>query len=300
MALLCALNELKYELGLTLGVAHYNHRLRPSADGDQEFVEDVARRLNVPCYSARSRSLHQKSKGSLEERARKERLHFFKKITEKHDFNSVALAHHRDDLAETVLMRIIRGSGLQGLRAMRAESVIDGLRVKRPFLMIARPSIIEYLNARRVTYREDPSNQDTNFTRNKIRHELMPLLAGEYNANINESLVNIGLQAQEDFEYLSVQCQKAFKRISHVSSSGKKVSIDVVAYSRLPVTIRKMIIRRCYEHLKGDTNRLTSSHVQQVLEMNLLDSVAPRINLPAGVVVKRQNQKLHFSRTNST
>ncbi len=184
VGLLTILNELKHELGISLIVAHYNHQLRKDSKLDQALVQQYAEKLNLPFVTENSKKLRKNSKGSLEDLARQERLKFFNKISLRFKTRVIALAHTQDDLAETVLMRLIRGSGLYGLRAILPKRTIQGMSVIRPLLEISKKEILAYLKIKKIPFKEDSTNRQKIYFRNLVRLELLPLLKKKYNPNI--------------------------------------------------------------------------------------------------------------------
>ena len=171
-ALLWMLHGLRERLGIErLGILHVNHGLRGSeSDEDETFVTRMAQQLNAPFFIKKlaGRSLHDRG---IEEWARRERYDFFRRIKEREGFARIATGHTADDQAETVLMRLVRGSGLRGLRGILPERC-DG--VVRPLLPLRKHEIIAWLQKKEIQFRNDASNQDCSFRRNMIRHEVLP------------------------------------------------------------------------------------------------------------------------------
>jgi tRNA(Ile)-lysidine synthase len=175
VALLGALVELASREALQLTVLHVNHALRSEADQEQQLVEDLCRRWQLPCVVKTLTPL-QGRKG-IEAWARAERYQFFQQAKEQYSLDAVALAHNRDDQAETVLFRLLRGTGrrgLTGIPAKRDDWVI------RPLLSCSRQEVLAYIATKHLPYATDASNSDLRYTRNKIRHVLLPLLEREF------------------------------------------------------------------------------------------------------------------------
>src|SRR3989339_2008737 len=187
IALLYCLLALKEEYRLTLHIAHLNHMLRPKDSvKDAEFVRLLAKKLGLAC-AIKKVNLKGLKKGSLEEAARKARLDFFLDTAKRIKADKIALGHTLDDQAETVLMRLLRGSGLLGLSGILPKRDILGFTVIRPLLGIKRKEIENFLKAKRIIPRVDASNLDQAYFRNRIRHKLLPGLE-KYNPNIKEVL----------------------------------------------------------------------------------------------------------------
>lgn len=295
IALLNLLYELRHDLGVRLHVAHYNHRWRDDADDDAAFVRHHARQRKIPCTVGQARARASKSDtGSLEEKARLARLTFFKKILLKTKADRLALAHTRDDLAETVLMRIIRGTGLQGLRAIQPQRTVDEMTVIRPLLGFTKKDLLAYLKKHRLEFREDPTNHDPQFLRNRVRGELLPLLRRKYNPQIDEILVNLNDTVAEDFAFLSEATADCFGRVCRKNRTGTQIALDLDGYRAEPPALRRMLLRQIYKELNGNTRQLTRAHVQTVVQT--LDSADknPSVTWPGGITITRSSATVTF------
>ena len=188
IALLYALEALHHDFGLQLFVAHLNHGLRPESIPEQAYVKELAKKLGLPLFT---KTVHlQKIKGSLEEKAREARIAFLVDTTKKVNAHAIALGHHQDDLAETILMRMIRGTGPMGIKCILPKRTIQGITFIRPLLETNRCAIEKFLKTRKIRFYVDASNLDTQFLRNKIRHHLIPLLEKNYNPSIKKTLIH--------------------------------------------------------------------------------------------------------------
>jgi len=293
IALTSILHSLQYELGLQLHIAHYNHKLRRSSDADQKFVEQFAQNLNIPyTVEAWERGISF-PKGSLEELARKKRLNFFTCLAKKKCAQAVALAHTENDQAETVLMRILRGSGLQGLRAMLPLKVIQNTLFVRPLLEIKRKDIEGYLTKHNISFRTDSTNKQTKFFRNKVRLKLLPLLQNEYNLNIREVLVNYSDSVSVDYEYLEQQTRKLFNRIIK-KKTQKQLQIGLKLFLKQHKSLRRLFIRQCIEFLKGDRNRVTLTHMKEIEDMLENRPIGTVVHLPENVCLKKGQEVLYL------
>jgi len=210
VALLLALHELSTHgegptrtahLAIAPVVAHLNHGLRPgAADEDQAFVEDLARRLGLPCEVGRAdvRAEAESLGVGIEEAARHARRSFLAGVARRRGARWVALAHHADDRAETVLFHILRGTGVEGLAALgpRAPLLLEeGIEIVRPLIDVPRRLILGYLESCGQAYREDETNRTDAHTRNRLRHELLPLLRNEFNPQVDDALLRLADQA---------------------------------------------------------------------------------------------------------
>ncbi|NBO90879.1 MAG: tRNA lysidine(34) synthetase TilS [Planctomycetia bacterium] len=202
VALLCGLTA----LSPNLLVAHLNHQLRPEADADASFVADLAASLNVPFVSG-SLDIRRLAAGqNLEAVARRERYAWLTSVAQAHRLPLVATGHTAGDQAETVLHRLLRGTGLDGLRGIAARRrLAEGIDLVRPLLTVSRSDILSYLAERNQPARHDATNDQTTLTRNRIRHLLLPLLARDYNPRIEKILAGLAAQAEETFSSIETQ-----------------------------------------------------------------------------------------------
>ncbi|MCM8775098.1 MAG: tRNA lysidine(34) synthetase TilS [Candidatus Omnitrophica bacterium] len=237
--------------GWEIGLLHFNHGLRRRAAGqDEAFVKRLARRFRVPFYTGRSQvlKLARRDHESLEEAARKARYDFFSKAATDHEISKVALGHTQNDQAETVLMRVLQGTGLRGLSGIR-EVVRDGkLTFIRPLLNFTRQEILDYLHDQRIFYREDRSNRSLRFLRNRIRKKLLPHLQREFNPQVVAALARIPVIVAEENEALDQFAEKAWDKIL---KTRKRSRIDLrrKAFLALPSCLQFRIIDQALKRL---------------------------------------------------
>ena len=271
-------------LGLHLVVAHVNHGLRGAeADADERFVRGLAERYGVPVETTRTdvRALGRQRRLSLEEAGREARYAFLEAVAGQYGAVRIALAHHRDDQAETVLMRLIRGAGVDGLSGMRPRSG-DG-RYVRPLLYVTREAIVGYLRRKGLAWQEDASNLDQRFLRNRVRHELLPLLAS-YNPTIAERLAATAESLAADGELLE---RLTAERHAVCRRDGTGEGLVVSFLRREPDGIRLRLYRRAIAAVKGDLRRLAHRHLQAIDRIVLAARPNAELVLPDGVRVTR-------------
>lgn len=239
VALLSLLLGVREQYALDLIVAHLNHNLRgESSDGDEEFVRHLAKRLGTEFISEKiSAGEVAARRGSLENWARKRRYGFLSKAAATACAQRVAVGHTMSDQAETLLMRLLRGSGTLGLSAMPYQS---GLFI-RPLLSIERREVVEYLEVRGIAWREDASNQDTQFLRNRLRQEMIPNLRDRYNPRIVPLLAGTAAILREETEALQFYASEVFDREAVVA--GQRVIWDLKKLLSFPVGLQKRLIR---------------------------------------------------------
>ncbi len=295
LALLHALCQLRDEHGLRLAGAHLNHRLRGAeSDADAEFTAKMFARLSIPytLESADVAAYRRKHGLSLEDAARRVRYTFLAATAARHDAHAVALGHTADDQAETVLMHIIRGSGLTGLRGMQTldHRNINGdtVAIFRPLLGVSRSQTQAYCHALGLHPRMDASNLSAEFTRNRIRLELLPLLE-QFNPSIREALIRLAGNTTQDSDYIMAQVDDAWRETARLTQAaggaaiGNMITLDTLALSRRHAAIRRYTLRRAVEAVAG-----SAAHISQrnILDMMRLTAAPPgkSLNLPNGLL----------------
>jgi tRNA(Ile)-lysidine synthase len=199
VALLRAMAALKTCGAGRLYVAHFNHKLREEAEDDKQFVMDLCELLGVGCKLGCGNIARMAAEAGegIEAAARRARRHFLQKVAGEVGARFVVTAHTADDQAETILHRIVRGTGIAGLAGIARSRRLGHATLLRPLLSVRRSELREYLDNIGQSFREDSSNADRRFTRNRIRHELLPLLAQQYNSGVADALLHLGCLAAE-------------------------------------------------------------------------------------------------------
>jgi tRNA(Ile)-lysidine synthase len=283
VALLAALAELSTELRVELCVLHFNHHLRADADADQECVETVAAALGVPCVVGDSESLH--GGGNLEERAREQRYAFFTRAASRHGCARVATGHTADDQAETVLMRLLRGAGADGLAGI--PPVRDGFII-RPLLECRRQQVLEFLETRGLPYRADASNFDRRHLRNRVRHEVLPLLSS-INPRLPQTLPAMARVWAAEAAYLN---EEADRRATQ--ATGSDGSLAVAAISGAPAALQPRVVRAWLRGERGDLRRIEATHVRAVVTLATGSRCNAVTRLPGNSSVVREYERLYL------
>jgi tRNA(Ile)-lysidine synthase len=289
VALLYILNNLKNELKISLHAAHLDHMLRRGSSKDREFVERFCAKLRVPltCGQINVRAMAQK--GSVEEIARNARLGFLFKVARKVKGTRIALGHHLDDQAETVLMRILRGTGLYGLGGMLPEKEIKGFKIIRPLIEVRRKEIGAFLRQKRLKPILDTSNLQNVYFRNKIRNKLFPFLEREFSRTIKEVLSRLAETSAVDYEFLNACAQRSLRAVTK-----SKCQIHLKKFSRLHLSLQRLVLRLSVAKLKGDLRRLTFKHLQEIEDLILNRPVHSIVDLPQGVSVIKKRATIAF------
>lgn len=239
-ALLLLLHNLSEQLGCVLAVAHFNHRLRgEQSDADEEFVRGLAERLRWAFHVERAdvRSAAQLARANQESKARELRYQFFQSLLDTGEGDRVAVGHTADDQAETVLHRLLRGAGTRGLTGI--YPVVEG-KIIRPLFEVRRAALREWLEASHEPWREDPSNQDLGYSRNRIRHQLLPLLT-EFNPRVVETLAHTAEIAREEESFWQEYLQPILAAGTRIE--GKKVRVDLDSLRQAPPAVSNRVLR---------------------------------------------------------
>jgi len=287
------------ELRWELHVAHLHHGLRGrAADDDAAFVQALARRLGLAFHIERVRIPAEvaASGGSLEEVARHHRYAFLERVALKTGSDCVAVGHHADDDAETILHRICRGTGMRGLAGMRDSRPIQpGSRVRlvRPFLQQRRATIEALCQERHIEFRTDSTNRATDFTRGRIRNAVLPMLREQLNPNVTEALLRLGEQARWLETYLQDAATRTFESLV-VSDHPDRIVLNTHGLLSKQRVIQAEVIRRTVSLLPGGEQDLSFAHVDAVLRLAADRTSGKEVHLPGAVVVRKVYDRLEF------
>ncbi len=285
--------------GLRLHAAHLNHQLRGAeADADAAFVADLAARWGVPYTVGRAdvAALAERAGLSLEEAARQARYAFLADVARTAGAGVIATGHNADDQAETVLMHLLRGSGVAGLRGMLpvtglseyrlagyADLAQSGhpLRLVRPLLEIPRADILAYCEHEGLAFRFDRSNEDTTFYRNRLRHELLPVLE-TYNPAIRIVLARTAEVLAGDYEVLAAELARAWARVTRPAAPGE-VQFDRPAWVSLPVGLQRALVREAVHRLRSHLRNINWEHIERAVRMGREGRPGQAATLAAGL-----------------
>ena len=283
---LCLLDCL-WRLGYAVIVAHFNHGLRPEAGAEAEAVRRTTERMGVPFVQeqANVRRFQEESHLSLEEAARTLRYRFLFEQAHTSSAQAVAVGHTADDQVETVLMHLLRGAGSAGLRGMRYRSLpnawSDTIPLARPLLGVWRSQVMETIAQRGLEPVMDPSNQDTTFYRNRLRHELIPYLQG-YNPRIKDVLWRTAEVLGEEYAVLEENVEKAWDNCMTMQSPGA-ISFDPTALRAQPAGIQRMLMRRAVSLLQPGLRDVDFASVERALKFLASPLRSGKSDLAAGL-----------------
>jgi tRNA(Ile)-lysidine synthase len=305
VALLRLLYDLREELELRLEVAHLQHGIRgEEAQEDAQFVAELAARLGLPFHQKEVNLRKIKSaagKGNLEALARAERYRFFAAVARERKLGKIATAHTRDDQAETVLMWLLRGSGLKGLGGMPPMHQLDGTNIDsascdsascpvviRPLLGVSRAEIEEYLNEKHLTFRIDRSNQDPSYLRNWIRLKLVPQLKEKMDRNLPSRLAQQAELIRDEEQFLEQLTHAELDRIR--TPEG----IDREALLKYNKALQRRLLRLWIESMRGHLRGLDFQHVEALLSLIADGPPQGRLSIPGGWQLVKEYETLRF------
>jgi tRNA(Ile)-lysidine synthase len=287
VVLLYMLQRFSGPLGFTLSAVHINHHLRgEESDGDERWVRALADDLGIELQVFHEPVTD--SSGNLEQAARDARRRVYGRLLAG-GAARVALGHTRSDQAETVLFRLLRGTGLKGLCGMQWVTP-DGL--VRPLLGLSRQEIRRWARANSIEWREDSSNTDLRFSRNYLRHDLLPRIESHINPEAETALARMAGMAQAEEEYWEGVIAPLFHALVRRATCGYLVNL--AHFNMQPPAVKRRLLRRAFEGLKGDLRNLDSAHVDAVLGICRTEAGHDRVVIP-GVDALRSFSTLRLS-----
>lgn len=256
VCLLYILIFLSKKYDFSLHIAHINYDLRGKDSlADEKFVTALAEKNGISISILNAKKL--KIKNVSENALRAVRYTFFEKIRSELGFDLIAVAHNQDDQAETVLLRLMRGSGLEGISSIKAKNS----RLIRPLLATSRKDIIVYLKAHQIKFRTDKTNLKPVFTRNKVRLQLIPYLEKHFNPRIKETLATFARNTTDEFAFIEISAKK---KGNFVKKTATGVTFDSQKMLALEPAIRRQCLRDALKTAKKDFFNIESSHIEEI------------------------------------
>lgn len=288
VCLLDILVKLAKKRNFKILIAHVNYGLRgEDSDKDEFFVRELAKKhsLKIEILNVKKKGVKKISESNL----RNIRYDFFEKIRRENNFDLIAVAHNQDDQAETVLMRIIRGSGLMGLASMKPKNN----KIIRPLLGVSREEIMTYLKAQKIKFRLDKTNHENKFFRNKIRNNLIPLLEREYNPILKETLSSGASTIREEYDFLFQFAEKVFKKIDF-DVDKKNYSFEVKKFNKNHPALQKQVLRRIILELKGNILNIDNNNLEEIIKIIKSDKNKSQKLLFKGLKVERKGDIIYI------
>jgi tRNA(Ile)-lysidine synthase len=293
---LCLLHYL-VENNYKVVVAHLDHSLRTDSATDAEFVRGFGEKLgcDVVVKVIDVGEYARQGKLSIEEAAREARYRFLFEVAEERRAQAVLVAHHADDQVETVLMHILRGAGLAGMRGMQVHSINPAwssqIPLVRPLLMVWRWEIQQYCSENGITPRIDESNQDTTYYRNRLRHELLPNLES-YNSNVRQSLWRLADTAAADYRVLQTVVDEAWESCAAGMAEGY-VSLNIEKFLDQPLGVQRALLRRAISMLRPGLRDIDYASVERARSFIHTPSSTGQADLIAGLKLEIEGELLY-------
>ena len=299
IAMLIILNELSKKLDFEIFVAHINHGIREESTDDEKYVENWCEKLGIQFFVLHSKveEIAKSEKLGLEETGRKVRYDFFDKVSKEVKANKIAVAHNKNDKAETIIMNILRGSGSKGLCGIEPKQG----NIIRPLIEIERNEIEEFCEKEKLEPRIDKTNFENEYTRNKIRNIVIPYIKEEFNPNIISSLGRLSEIMSEQEKYIQEETDKQYEKvlISEIKNEKNEYNIiilDLKRFNELPKIIEKKIILKSVQKLFRTTKRIEKIHLEDIIKLcnNKIGNkfLTPNKNLK--IVIK--NKQIHINK----
>ena len=264
ICLLHLLNNLKDTLKITIYVAHINHSIREVADMETKYVQDFCKKIGVKCFVKKEDilSLAKKQKKGTEEVGRQVRYSFFDEVLEKTNSNKIATAHNSNDRAETVILNILRGSGISGLKGIEA---IRDQKYIRPLINTDRESIEKYCEENNLEPKIDETNKENIYTRNKVRNVVIPYIKKEFNQNIIKTINRLSIVATEENDYLMKITKQEYANISNIENGI--ITLDLKRFNNLELVIKRRLILYTINEAIHTTNGIEKVNLDDIVKL---------------------------------
>ena len=265
ICMLYILNSLKKDLNFNIYVAHINHMLRENAKLDEEYVKNTCEKLNIPVYikHIKIKEIAEKEKRGIEETGRKVRYEFFEEILRKTNSNKIATAHNLNDSIETIILNIIRGTGISGLAGI--EPIRENKFI-RPLIECERKEIEEYCKLNKLEPRIDESNYENKYNRNKIRNICIPYLQKELNSNVIKNISRLSEIANEEQKYIEKNVEKSFNKIC-IENTENKIILDLKMFVKEELVIKRRLILYTINKLIGATINIEKINIDDIIKL---------------------------------
>ena len=294
ICLLNVLKNLQNELKINIVVAHINHMIRKEADSETVFVQDFCEQRDIKCFVKKADVLQiaKEKKLGTEEVGRKIRYDFFEEVKNIVGGNKIATAHNANDNAETVLMNFLRGSGSTGLKGI--EPIRDN-KLIRPIIECTRQEIEQYCNEKGLNPKYDKTNQETIYTRNKIRNMLIPYIQENFNPNIIETINRMSNLIATDEMYFKSIVKQSYKE-TFISRTEKEIILDLKKFNVLEKVIKSRLIIYTINELLGTTNGIEKIHIEDVIKL-CKNNIGNKYLTPnKNIKIMIKNKKIFFTR----
>lgn len=295
ICMLDILNDIKndetIDINFEIVVAHVNHMIRKEAEEDEKYVKKYCEEKQIEFYSKSIdvQKMANNNKIGIEEAGRKARYDFFNEILERTNAQKIAIAHNKNDKVETVLMHILRGSGINGLKGIEAKRG----KYIRPLIECERNEIEEYCTEKNLQPRIDKTNFENEYTRNKVRNLLIPYIQKEFNPNLIQTIDRLSNLVAEEEKYMDKQVEKAYKEML-ISKKEKEIQLDLKTFNIQEKVIKSRIILYTITRLFGNSKGLEKIHIEDIIKLcsNNIGNKYLTPNKNIKILIK--NHKIYF------
>lgn len=265
ICMLDILNQWKEKLKIEIIVCHVNHQIREEAIEDEQYVVNYCQKNEIKCYIKRidvKKYANNKKQGT-EEAGRNIRYEFFEEILKKEKANKIAIAHNKNDKVETIIMNVLRGSGISGLKGI--EPIRSGKYI-RPFIEIPRSEIESYCEEHHLEPRIDQTNFDNEYTRNKVRNIILPYLKNEFNPNIIDTIDRLSNVIQEEDRYLEEETKQTFEILKNKEEKGR-IILNLKKFNRQDRVIKSRLILYTIEKIMGNVQNIEKVNIDDIIKL---------------------------------
>ena len=306
ICLLYVLNDLKKELNFKIYVAHINHMIRKEADEETEYVKSFCKNIGVECFTKKIDVIEiaKELKMGTEEAGRKIRYDFFEEVLRNTNSNKIATAHNNNDKVETIIMNILRGSGISGLKGL--DPIRENKFIK-PLIETSREEIENYCEENKLNPRIDKSNNENIYTRNKVRNCVIPYIKKEFNPNILKTINRLSEVATEENEYLNNVTQKTFneicisleKPVIADDCTNEKINnqiiLDLKKFNNLELVIKRRLILYTINELLGTTDGIEKVNIDDIIKL-CSNNIGNKFLKPTkNIKILVKNRKIFFT-----
>ncbi len=267
ICMLDMMRELKEEknINFEIYVAHINHMIREEAIEDEKYVQNYCLKYNIKFFVKRVdvQKIANDKKIGTEEAGRKVRYDFFEEVLQKTGSNKIAIAHNKNDKIETIIMHLLRGSGLSGLKGI--DAIRDNKYI-RPLIECERQEIEQYCKNRKLQPRIDKTNFENEYTRNKIRNIVIPYIKKEFNPNIIQTLSRLSEVATDESNYIDLQTQRIYNKLL-IEKTDKQIILKLKEFNQQEKVIQKRLVLKTIKELNGSTDRIEKIHIEDIIKL---------------------------------
>ena len=265
ISMLDILNNIKKEFGFEIYVAHINHMIREEAIEDEKYVQQYCEKNDIKFFTKRIdvQQIANLQKIGTEEAGRKVRYEFFEEILQKVKANKIAIAHNKNDKIETIIMNLLRGSGLSGLKGI--EPIRDSKYI-RPLIECERQEIERYCEINKLNPRIDKTNFENDYTRNKIRNIVIPYIKDEFNPNIIKTLDRLSQVAIDESDYIDLKAKEVYE-ILLIEKNQNEIILKLKEFNKQEKVIKSRVILLAVKELMGSTQGIEKIHIEDIIKL---------------------------------